>query len=145
MKAMRRKSQALPLVRGKDDCGYCHEYQINCCGNCRWRKRCKLLCVVEISVTNDNGSNSYWPVVVEAYRSKSAKYALWKHLDRSWATASDGCPLCYSMAEALGFGSFVEFARQSRVNTMTRLLSPHFLSERIDGTLKPKDNAKEGH
>ena len=133
------KKEQLPLVLGKDNCGYCFECSPNCCGYCKWCKRCRLLTEVEVRVTNDNGSDYYYKVVVEAYRAKSAaKYAVWKHLKETSAHSSEGYPLCYSEAEALGFDNFIGFARSSRVENVTRLDSQYSIAAKIDGTLKRK-------
>ena len=136
----KRKTKPVETIRGKDGRGYCYEW---CCGSCKIRSRCSLL--VTLDVEEDNGYSFH--VVIEAYRWKSAKYAVWKWLNEHNAESHDGRHVfCYSQAEALDYRNFGEFAKASRVWHVSPLTnqSPYYcIAGRIDATLTGKMEREE--
>lgn len=136
----KRKTKPVETIRGIDDKGYCYEWS---CGSCKIRNRCSLLVSLEV----EDADGHSFAVLIEAYRVKAAKYAVWKWLNEHNAESPDGRHVyCYSKAEALDYRNFGEFAKASRVCHVAPLChqSPYYcIAGRIDATLTGKMEREE--
>ena len=132
------KKPDLPLLNGKDNMGWCYD---SSCGSCAIRKRCKRLVCVDVDMSVDD-SDTTFHVVVESYRLKSVKWALWKWLNSRNAESYDGKHVyCYSMAEQYNLHSFKELCASTRLGSASPLMPPYCIAGRIDATLTGKENA----
>lgn len=135
-----RDAKPVETIRGIDDKGYCYEWS---CGSCKIRNRCSLLVSLEV----EDADGHSFAVIIEAYRIKSAKYAVWKWLEGRNATSMDGkYVFCYSMAEQFGYRDFGHFAATTTLkNIYPRVSQSRYAAncDHIDATLAAKREREE--
>ena len=136
----KRKTKPVETIRGIDDKGYCYEWS---CGSCKIRSRCSLLVSLEV----EDADGHSFSVIIEAYRIKAAKYAVWKWLEGRNATSMDGkYVFCYSMAEQFGYRDFGHFAATTTLkNIYPRVSQSRYAAncDHIDATLAAKREREE--